>query len=101
MQRYPCSGEINFEVEDAAGAIRRVLAHYAHLSPELDHTDGLSADFGEWRLNLRGSNTEPLVRLNIESRGNRALVEDRVGEIRALLDTEGATGDREARPVAA
>lgn len=101
MQRYPCSGEINFEVGDAAGAIRRVLAHYAHLSPELDHTDGLSADFGEWRLNLRGSNTEPLVRLNIESRGNRALVEDRVGEIRALLDTEGATGDREARPVAA
>lgn len=88
MRRFPCSGEINFEVEDAAGAIARVLDHYAHLSPELDRTDGLSADFGEWRLNLRGSNTEPLVRLNIESRGNPALVEDRVGEIRGLMASQ-------------
>jgi phosphomannomutase/phosphoglucomutase len=85
MARFPCSGEINFTVDDAPAAIARVLDHYRSLDPALDRTDGLSADFGKWRFNLRSSNTEPLVRLNIESRGNPALVEDRVGEISGLL----------------
>ena len=86
MQRFPCSGEVNFTVADAPAAIERVLARYATLSPALDRTDGLSADFGEWRFNLRSSNTEPLVRLNIESRGNPGLVEERLGEISAMLE---------------
>jgi phosphomannomutase/phosphoglucomutase len=85
MARFPCSGEINFTVDDAPAAIDRVLGHYKALDPELDRTDGLSADFGEWRFNLRSSNTEPLVRLNVESRGNPALVAERVGEISRLL----------------
>ena len=85
MRRFPCSGEINFTVGDAGAAIDAVLARYASLAPSLDHTDGLSADFGEWRLNLRSSNTEPLVRLNVESRGNPDLIEERVGEIRDIL----------------
>jgi phosphomannomutase/phosphoglucomutase len=89
MARFPCSGEINFTVDDAPRAIARVLEHYKALAPEVDHTDGLSADFGEWRFSLRSSNTEPLVRLNVESRGNPGLVEDRVGEISRLLATEG------------
>jgi phosphomannomutase/phosphoglucomutase len=85
MARFPCSGEINFTVDDAPAAIDRVLEHYKALDPQLDRTDGLSADFGEWRFNLRSSNTEPLVRLNVESRGNPALVAERVGEISRLL----------------
>ncbi|WP_159015899.1 phosphomannomutase [Cognatiluteimonas profundi] len=89
MRRYPCSGEINFTVGNAKAAIDAVLRRYAPLSPTLDHTDGLSADFGEWRFNLRSSNTEPLVRLNVESRGNAALVDERVDEIRELMAAAG------------
>src|SRR5690606_19877220 len=86
MRKFPCSGEVNFTVADAPAAIAAVLARYAALDPVLDHTDGLSADFGEWRFNLRSSNTEPLVRLNVESRGNAALVAERVAEIRELME---------------
>lgn len=85
MRRYPCSGEINFRVSDASAATREVLAACGG-APELDYTDGLSADYGEWRINLRSSNTEPLLRLNVESRGEAALVEDRVAAIREVLD---------------
>lgn len=62
-----------------------VLERYRALVPELDDTDGISTYFGEWRYNLRCSNTEPLVRLNVEARGNPRLVEDRVGEIADVL----------------
>lgn len=86
MRKFPCSGEVNFTVADAPAAIAAVLARYAVLDPVLDHTDGRSADFGEWRFNLRSSNTEPLVRLNVESRGNAALVAERVAEIRELME---------------
>jgi len=85
MRKFPCSGEINFTVSDAAAAIAAVQAQYAGLSPVIDRTDGYSADFGEWRMNLRSSNTEPLVRLNIESRANVGLVDDRVDEVRELM----------------
>lgn len=85
MQAYPCSGEINFKVDDARTAIARVMAHYAPLKPTLDHTDGISADFGDWRFNLRSSNTEPLLRLNIESRGSHDLVANKLGEITSQL----------------
>ena len=53
--------------------------------PVVDRTDGLSLDFGAWRFNLRGSNTEPLLRLNVESRGDAALVQLKVAEIAALI----------------
>lgn len=85
VSRFPCSGEINFTVDDAAAAIERVQAHYARFGPVIDWTDGLSADFGDWRFNLRRSNTEPLVRLNVETRGDRPLLEARVRELSALL----------------
>jgi len=52
----------------------------------LDHTDGISADFGSWRFNLRSSNTEPLLRLNVESRGDDALMRERTAEIAALIE---------------
>lgn len=85
MRAYPCSGEINFKVSDAKAAIERVLTKYTSLAPTMDHTDGLSADFGQWRFNLRSSNTEPLLRLNVEARGDVALMQGRVAEITALI----------------
>lgn len=86
VAKFPCSGEINFRVDDAKAAVARVMAHYAAQSPALDHTDGISADFGNWRFNLRSSNTEPLLRLNVETRGDRALLDARTLEISALLN---------------
>ena len=85
MRAYPCSGEINFTVTDAKAAVARVLEHFAAQSPKLEHVDGVSADFGDWRFNLRSSNTEPLLRLNVESRGDAALMQARTDEISALL----------------
>lgn len=86
MQAFPCSGEINFRVEDAKATIDRILLHFSAFSPAIDHTDGLSADFGDWRFNLRSSNTEPLLRLNVESRGDPRLMQARTNEISRLIE---------------
>lgn len=85
MAAYPCSGEINFKVADAKVSVARVMEHFASHAPALDHTDGISADFGDWRFNLRSSNTEPLLRLNVETRGDAALLQSRTDEISSLL----------------
>lgn len=85
MAAYPCSGEINFKVTDAKAAVARVMEHFAAQSPTLDHTDGISADFGDWRFNLRSSNTEPLLRLNVEARGDAALMQARTDDISRLI----------------
>ena len=85
MQAFPCSGEINFRVPDAPAKIREILAAYADQQPELDETDGVSLEFADWRFNLRCSNTEPLLRLNVETRGDSGLLERRTGELRALI----------------
>jgi phosphomannomutase / phosphoglucomutase len=82
---YPCSGEINFTIEDAATAIARVSDHYAALDGDFSDIDGISFEFDDWRFNLRSSNTEPLVRLNVETRGDQALLEKKVEELRGLL----------------
>ena len=85
MRKFPCSGEINFKVADAKAAVARVMEHFAPLSPALDYTDGVSADFGDWRFNLRSSNTEPLLRLNVETRANQALLQQRTEELSQLI----------------
>lgn len=87
VRKFPCSGEINFRVADARAAVARVLEYYAPLSPVLDHTDGLSADFGDWRFNLRSSNTEPLLRLNVEARGDAILLQSRTDELAELISS--------------
>lgn len=69
IAKFPCSGEINFVVDDSKATIQRVLDYFAPQQPVMDTTDGISLDFGKWRFNLRASNTEPLLRLNIESKG--------------------------------
>ena len=84
---YPCSGEINYRVADTGAAILAVENHFAALGPVVDRTDGISLDFGQWRMNLRASNTEPLLRLNVESRGDAHLVVDRVREIESIIGT--------------
>ena len=81
----PCSGEINYQVADAKAAMQRVEDHFSSLLPAVDRTDGISLEFADWRLNLRSSNTEPLLRLNVESRGNAKLVADRVREIETVI----------------
>jgi phosphomannomutase len=82
---YPCSGELNYTVADARAAMQKVETHFAPAAPKIDRTDGLSLEFADWRLNLRSSNTEPLLRLNVESRGNAALVAERVREVEGVL----------------
>ena len=82
---FPSSGEINFRVDDAGAAIDRVLSTYSADALSLDETDGVSLAFSDWRFNLRRSNTEPLVRLNIESRGGCEGLEAKVADISKLL----------------
>ncbi|MEX6502153.1 phosphomannomutase CpsG [Pseudomonas zhanjiangensis] len=85
MAAYPCSGEINYKVEDAKAVIQAVLDHYAEQSPKLDTTDGISLEFADWRMSLRSSNTEPLLRLNIEARANPALVAEQVSSVERIF----------------
>ncbi|MBS0375295.1 MAG: phosphomannomutase [Proteobacteria bacterium] len=90
MRLFPASGEINRRVPDGAKAIAAVEARYAPGALAIDYTDGLSIEHADWRLNLRSSNTEPLIRLNVESRGDLRLMKSRTAEILAFLDTLGA-----------
>ena len=66
------------------------MAHYADQNPTLDHTDGVSAEFPQWRFNLRSSNTEPLLRLNVETRGDAALLRAKTDELTALIGGSAA-----------
>ena len=83
--KFPSSEEINFTAANAGDVTQRIAAHYASLALATDHTDGLSMEFGEWRFNLRASNTEALLRLNVEARGNARLVDEKVAEISRLI----------------
>ncbi|MBA4491321.1 phosphomannomutase [Paracoccus sp. S1E-3] len=82
---FPSSGEINFTVADVAAARARVEAEFGPHARGRDETDGLSLDMGDWRFNLRASNTEPLLRLNAESRGDRALLDAQVARLQELI----------------
>ncbi|MRX49672.1 phosphomannomutase [Paracoccus sp. S-4012] len=85
MRLYPSSGEVNFRLDDPEAAIARVIARYEGEGSARDDLDGISLDFGNWRFNLRRSNTEPVVRLNVEGEGNADEVARRRDEITALL----------------
>jgi phosphomannomutase len=82
---FPSSGEINFTLNDPKAAIERVLQHYMAEALVVDRTDGISLEFAEWRFNLRSSNTEPVVRLNVESRADVALMSYYTEQISTLL----------------
>jgi len=87
MAAYPSPGEINRSIEDPKAAIARVRAHYEQDALVVDETDGISLEFADWRFNLRMSNTEPLVRLNLETRGDAQLMAQREAEVLALLES--------------
>jgi phosphomannomutase len=90
--RYPVSGEINRRLDDPAAALATIEARYGAQALEVTHIDGLSMAFPDWRFNLRSSNTEPLLRLNVESRGDESLMRARTDELLNLLDSNfGAT----------
>ncbi|MBB6091615.1 phosphomannomutase/phosphomannomutase/phosphoglucomutase [Povalibacter uvarum] len=85
---FPASGEINRKVADAKATIQKVEAHYKPGSLSVDYTDGLSIEFGQWRFNLRSSNTEPLIRLNVESRQDVALMQAKTRELLEMIGGE-------------
>lgn len=88
IAKFPCSGEINFKVADTQTTIQKIFDHYADQKPVIDYTDGVSLDFAVWRLNIRASNTEPLLRLNIESRRdqNPKSIQTYVDEVTQLIE---------------
>jgi len=88
MQKFPASGEINRRLLDPAASLRGVEEHYRDVARGVDHVDGVSMEFADWRFNLRSSNTEPVVRLNVESRGNQNLMEEKTAEILDLLEKD-------------
>lgn len=83
--RFPSSGEINFKLDDKQPAIDAFEATYVAGADSVDRLDGISCDYGDWRVNLRQSNTEPVLRLNVETRGDRALLAAKVAEVSALI----------------
>lgn len=88
---FPSSGEVNFRVTDVKATVARIESAYAPKAQARDDLDGLSLDFGDWRFNLRASNTEPLLRLNVEARGKPDLVAEKVAELAALIGGERAS----------
>ncbi len=87
IRMFPSSGEINRKLKDGKAAIELVQGKYRDKAKSVDFTDGLSIEFDRWRFNLRTSNTEPLVRLNVETRADTNLLREKTQELLALLDS--------------
>ncbi len=85
IAKFPSSGEINYTVEDAGATIKKIIEHYESKADNIDRTDGIGMEFGNWRFNLRKSNTEPVIRLNVESRSDIALMQEKTKELEALI----------------
>ncbi len=86
QMRFPASGEINRRLNDPDAALEAIEKKYGSVAVGIDRTDGLSCDMGPWRFNLRKSNTEPVLRLNVESRGDSDLMQEKTAEILAIID---------------
>jgi phosphomannomutase len=83
IEAYPCSGEINSEIADPESKLKEIEKKYS--DGKIDHLDGLSVEYDKWRFNLRMSNTEPIIRLNVESRGNKKLMEEKTEELLKII----------------
>ena len=83
---FPSSGELNFTVANAASCIEKVQNHLALNASLIEEIDGLSMTFDTWRFNLRKSNTEPLVRLNVETKGDDELLKEKTNELKLLIE---------------
>lgn len=88
--QFPVSGEINRVVDDPAAILKSITAYYQPQSPQYDDCDGVSLAFADWRFNLRASNTEPLLRLNVETRGDTGLLAAKTAEVLAFIATKEA-----------
>ncbi|MEG3767935.1 phosphomannomutase CpsG [Alteromonas sp. 14N.309.X.WAT.G.H12] len=88
ISAFPSSGEINSVLKDADAAIARIKAKYEGDALVVDHTDGIGYEFANWRFNLRKSNTEPVIRLNVEAKGDMQLMETKTAELVALIRDE-------------
>ena len=82
---FPSSGEINFIVDSRSEVISRILAEYHDEANKVDKTDGLSLKFDDWRFNVRKSNTEPLIRLNVESKGDTKILHKIIEHLERLI----------------
>lgn len=82
---YPSSGEINLTVNDAKKVMAAVEQHYSQTAKQVEHIDGIGIDYEEWRFNLRASNTEPVIRLNVESRRNPSLLKEKTEELLTFI----------------
>ena len=85
IELFPSSGEINSKLELPKEAIQRVLDAYKDNAIKIDYTDGIAVEFSDWRFNLRSSNTEPVVRLNVESQDNKQLMLQKTKEVLSIL----------------
>jgi phosphomannomutase len=85
IERYPVSGEINLDIPDSTSALSRLRGFYAPQGPLEDYTDGVSLEFPRWRVNVRGSNTEPVLRVNLETRGDAELLAAKTEEVLTVL----------------
>ena len=84
--KFPCSGEINRRLSDAKATLAKIEEHFRDSADKVDHTDGLSMSFADWRFNVRASNTEPVVRLNVESRGDIELMKKKTAYLLQLME---------------
>ena len=85
ISKFPCSGELNYKVENTAEIIKKLEDHFTPENPRIDRMDGISLEFTDWRFNLRESNTEPLIRLNVEVKGQGVSLLKRIAEIEAVI----------------
>jgi phosphomannomutase len=85
IQNYPCSGEVNSKIADVDSVLKAVQAKYLELGGKPDYTDGVSMEFSDWRFNLRCSNTEPVIRLNVETRGDHQMMVDKTNELLKMI----------------
>jgi len=84
MKRYPCSGEINSKVKEVDEVLARIEAEYGSQG-KVTKIDGLSVEYSNWRFNLRKSNTEPVIRLNVEARCDEVLMGNKTQELLAKI----------------
>jgi phosphomannomutase len=89
IEKFPVSGEINRRVKDAKLVVAQIEKLFVVEGAVVDYTDGLSVEFSNWRFNLRMSNTEPLIRLNVESRGDMSLMQEKIAELLACIEKLG------------
>jgi phosphomannomutase len=90
IKLFPASGEINMKVSNAQHIISTIEEKYAEVAPAVDYTDGLSMEADTWRFNLRTSNTEPVLRLNVESKGDAELMQQKTDELLELIKSLSA-----------